>query len=239
MGEYFDWVNVDKREFICPNDFDYGNKFHKTMHKDSVPLHALHVLLAENWKGDHVIWLGDECAIPEDSSNIVFKKLYDQSVEYGERGNAIDMYFETYKNVLSLFKEAEKEVRQEIGFYLEDLKSGNRSDVHNEYGVDPEHPFDGLFQKSARRFKYTVNHTKKVYYALDETDILFQDNTKNDFSDPLPLLMGYGRVADPGEWLGDIIGVSDIRPEGYSLLPKPFMYGREMMPPKNFMPRRE
>ena len=59
-----------------------------------------------------------------------------------------------------------------------------------------------------------------MYYSLDETDILFQNNTKNDFSDPLPIQMGYGRVTEPGEWLGDIIGVSDIKPEGYLLLKK-------------------
>lgn len=26
MGEYYNWVNVDKKEYICPADFDYGNK---------------------------------------------------------------------------------------------------------------------------------------------------------------------------------------------------------------------
>ncbi len=31
---------------------------------------------------------------------------------------------------------------------------------------------------------------------------------------------GYGRVTEPGEWLGDIIGVSDSKPEGYLLLKK-------------------
>lgn len=40
MGEYYNWINVDKKEYICPGDFDYGNKFHESMHKDSIPLHA-------------------------------------------------------------------------------------------------------------------------------------------------------------------------------------------------------
>ena len=44
MGEYYNWINVDKKEYICPGDFDYGNKFHESMHKDSIPLHALHIL---------------------------------------------------------------------------------------------------------------------------------------------------------------------------------------------------
>lgn len=35
MGEYYSWINVDKKEYICPADFDYGNKFHESMHKDT------------------------------------------------------------------------------------------------------------------------------------------------------------------------------------------------------------
>ena len=37
------------------------------------------------------------------------------------------------------------------------------------------------------------------------------------------MLKGYGRVTEPGEWLGDIIGFSDSRPEGYLLLKKLYM----------------
>lgn len=52
MGEYYKWVNIDKKEYISPRDFDYGNKFWESMNKDSAPLHALHVLLANEWRGD-------------------------------------------------------------------------------------------------------------------------------------------------------------------------------------------
>ncbi len=41
---------------------------------------------------------------------------------------------------------------------------------------------------------------------------------RNEYLNPLPVLLGYGRVSNPGEWLGDIIGVSNQRPEGYVLL---------------------
>ena len=60
--------------------------------------------------------------------------------------------------------------------------------------------------------------TRKVYYSLDETAVLYPDHTRSDFLDPLLILMGYGRVTDPGEWIGDIIGVSDQRPDGYEPL---------------------
>ena len=223
MGEYYNWVNIDKKEYICPADFDYGNKSHESMHKDSIPLHALHTLLSDEWFGDHILWLGDECSVSEQSTYGIIRTLYAQSAEFGSPGDAFDMMCESYRNVSCLFKEAEKQVRKEIGYYLadlEDFKKTGRYEVFNEYGIDVENPFEGLFLKMGKRFTYTINHTKKIYYSLDETDILFQDHTKNDYSDPLPLLMGYGRVTEPGEWLGDIIGVSDQRPSGYILLPK-------------------
>ena len=100
------------------------------------------------------------------------------------------MICETYKNVSGLFKEAEEKTN----------------------------PFEGLFVKRGKKYKYTINHTKKVYYSLDETAVLYSDPTRSDFLDPLPILMGYGRVTDPGEWIGDIIGVSDQRPKEYELL---------------------
>ena len=218
MGEYYNWVNVDKKEYICPADFDYGNKFYESMHKDSIPLHALHSLLINEWKGDRVLWFGDECPVPEQSSNGVIKTLYEQSVEFGYPGDTFGMICESYRNVSCLFKEAEKNVREEIRYYLEEYRETGRLDHYNEYGIDLDNPYEGLFLKTAKRRMFTINYSKKIYYSLAETDILFQDHTKNNFTDPLPFLMGYGRVAEPGEWLGDIIGVSDQRPEGYSLI---------------------
>ena len=128
------------------------------------------------------------------------------------------MICESYRNVSCFFRETEKDVRKEIGYYLDEYKETGRLERFNEYGIELDNPFDGLFFMIGKRCKYTVNHTKKMYYSLDETDILFQNHIKNDFSDPLPLLLGYGRIREPGEWIGDIIGVSDQRPEGYSLI---------------------
>lgn len=217
MGEYFDWVNVDKKEFICPGDFDYGNKFHETVHKDSVPLLALHTLLNERWAGDHVLFLGDECNVPEDRHNYIYGLLTRQYKAYPDGGYTWDMVFETYRNVSGLFKETEKEVRPEIGYYLEELRN-HEEYAHNEYGIDINDPFKGLFVMTGRRRRYVLNHTRKVCYSLEETKILYLDHTESDFADPLPILLGFGRSCDPGPWIGDVIGVSEEIPEGYSLL---------------------
>lgn len=161
MGEYYNWVNVDKREYICPGDFDYGNKFHESMHKKSIPLHALHTLLNDEWKGDHVLWLGDECSVSNKFPNKIIQTLYDQSVAFGYPGSAFDRICESYRNVSCLFKEAEKEARKEIGYYIENLRDYGELDSINEYGIDIENPFRGLFIKQTKRYKYTVNCTKK------------------------------------------------------------------------------
>ena len=80
MGEYFDWVNVDKRELICPAAFGRGNKYHETVHKDSVLPFVLHTLLDERWVEDHVLLLSDECHVPEDPHNYIYDLLQEQQI---------------------------------------------------------------------------------------------------------------------------------------------------------------
>ena len=176
MGEYFNWVNVDKKEYICPGDFDYGNKHYESCHRKGEVLLALKNLLANEWKGCRVVWLGDESSMP--------------------------------KNKSGLFKLAEKNVREEKEFFLQEIQSGNKNEC-NEYGIDPENPFKGLFQREGQKFKYTINFTKKVYYSFEETKILYQSGEECDYADALPELLGYGRSLTPGPWLGDVIGVSN------------------------------
>lgn len=217
MGEYYNWVNVDKREYICPNDFDYGNKLYESVWPGNEFLCALRELLSDEWAGDHVLFMGDEKDIPADTENETLKMLYRHTVNAGY-GNVYDSLAETYRNVSCLFSDAESEVRGEILNYLADLKNG-ATDLPNEYGIDASRPFDGLFLRNGRDFPFTVDHTKKVCYSLGKTKILSSEaHEELDHVDPLPLLMCYGRVTDPGAWLGDIIGVADAVPAGYALL---------------------
>lgn len=219
MGEYYHWINIDKREYICPYDFDYGSKYHETMHKDSAPLHALHVLLSNKWKNDHILWMGDEGENLKDSPYEIIRVLDKQTKQFCDsdyRGDVYDMILETYIDVAGLFLEAEEKVRKEIAYYIEDYEKNPR--CLNMYGINIDHPFEGLFQEKGRRFKYTINHTKKIAYSLDETRILYSDGMVCDYVDPLPMLLGWGRIADPGAWIGDIVGVADEMPDGYALM---------------------
>ena len=222
MGEYYQWVNVDRKEYISPNDFDYGNKSHESMWRGGEFLLALRELLSKEWAGCHIFWMGDEKAIQKDTDIETLRILYRHSVEFGYPEDGFDTICESYRNVSCLFKDAEEEVRNEISFYVEDVKDG-KAGMFNEYGIDIENPFDGLFLRVGRDFRYTLNHTKRVCYAFDSTKILYRNGEEAEHADPLPILMGYGRVLDNGPWLGDIIGVSDEMPEGYELLKEVYL----------------
>ena len=214
MGEYFQWVNVDKREYLCPSDFDLGNKSHESIHKGNPLLKALYELLSDRWCGDFIVFLGDEGTIPTDTPYEILKKLDEQALPYGY----FDHICENYRNVSCLFKDAEAEVREEIRCYLEDLRSGHPCASVNEYGIDLAAPFDGLFRIAGRTFRYIINHSKKVYYSFAITQVLYEDGSLCDYADPLSRLMAYGRSVASGTWLGDVIGVSDEMPDGYTPL---------------------
>ena len=212
MGEYFDWVNVNKREYICPGDFDYGNKFHESLHKNNSVLRGLYELLSRRWKGDPVVFLGDEAEISKDTPYGLLRDLLAQA----GTNHYHDFICENYRNVSYLFRDAEKEVREGISNYIYDIKDRGSFEYANEYGIDIRRPFAGLFSLKGRTFPYIINHTKGVYYSLSETPILYQDGVVCDYADPLPILLGYGRSAESGLWLGDVVGVSDEISSAYT-----------------------
>ena len=209
MGEYYNWINVDKREFLSPGDFDYGSKQWESLGEKNELLSALYELLDSDWKGDHVIWFGDEKSVPENSDNAVLRTLYDQSVEYGLPGDGFDTVCETYHNISGLFKRAEERVLEEIQIFLEERMRPTLFDYNNEYLIDPGNPYKGLFQREGKRFRYIINETKRVCYSPDSTVFYDEQGHEHSYSDPFPLLMRFGRVKEPGIWLGDIIRVSD------------------------------
>lgn len=56
MGEYYSWINVDKKEYICPSDFDLGSKLYESLLVWNHCLGALYNLLSSDWKGDFIIF---------------------------------------------------------------------------------------------------------------------------------------------------------------------------------------
>ena len=221
MSEYYEWVNVDRKEYMLPADFDYGPKWCESRHKDSTPLLALHTLLNNEWKNCHILFFGDETSIPENTTNYTLKKLLDQMKEENssfEMGTISD----TYRDVSCLFKESEKVIKKEIEWDIRDLKAGRK--CNNYYRLDINDPYKGLFTKTGRRFKYVLNDDKKVYYSIEDTKIISKDDNEIvEGVDPLPNYMCYGWKDENEIWIGDIVSVSDEKPVGYTLIDKIYL----------------
>ena len=59
MGQYFYVVNIDKRERLCPFDFDCGMKLMEWSYNDNKVVKAMMNLLGSRWAGDRVYVVGD------------------------------------------------------------------------------------------------------------------------------------------------------------------------------------
>ena len=215
MGEGYDWVNVDKREYLDPVDFDMGYKLHESMwtgdrfFPKNHLLGALYALLATDWKDDQIIFLGDETTITEHDTNPVLQKILTQERQYGQPAH---FTYDLCKDISGLFKAAEAEVRADIQSMIE-----YGAFETNYYKVDLNAPFDGLFTRDSIFFRYTMNHTKKEFYDMGKYYVNGFTDSSNPIPrfNPLPVLMAFGKKAIhkyDGCWLGDHIGVSNAPP---------------------------
>ena len=215
MGEYYDWVNVGKKEYICPSDFNLGNKLYETAFAGNHLLGALYSLLSSEWKGDSIIFLGDETNITEKETNPVLRSLSLERQAWREPGVDADYVIDNYTCISGLFKASEKEVRDEIAYIIDN------DFEYNIYGIKRENPYDGLFIRESRFFRYTINHSKKEFFDIENTRLTYtnEEGVLTTRINPLPLLMAFpGSPSDrcTGLWIGDQIEVSDTAPpSGY------------------------
>ena len=88
---------------------------------------------------------------------------------------------------------------------------------YNLFKVDPSDPYKGLFAREPKCFRYTINHSKKEYFDVENTALRYtdRDGKLTTRINPLPLLMAYSdnHVDDGcGIWIGDSIEVSNDVP---------------------------
>ena len=76
MGQYYTIVNIDKKEFIIPEDYKNTYKLMDHSYIGNELVGAVLNILNNEWKGDRVIWAGDYA--DEEGELFGFKyKLYD------------------------------------------------------------------------------------------------------------------------------------------------------------------
>ena len=215
MGEYYSWVNIDKKEYISPHDFDLGNKLHESSLVGNHLLGALYELLSSDWEGDAIVFLGDQTETEKDNANIVLRRLFLEKQMWGQAGYDMDYVYERYKCISGLFKAAEKEVRFEIDGMIK-----YNDFEFNCYRVKPDDPYEGLFVRDTTSFRFIINHSKKEFYDIERTKPVYdKDDVLIGRIDPLPILMAFpGTCAEQctGLWLGDKIEASnELPPKDY------------------------
>lgn len=215
MGEYYSWVNVNKKEYLDPYDFDLGVKLYESAYGRNHLLGALYDLLSSDWKGDAIVFLGDQTNITENDKNPVLRKLSAERQIWGEPGVEMDYVYDTYRCISGLFKASEGIVRDEIERMVKDDDFSA-----NLYGVSKESPYEGLFNRESLFCRYAINHTKKEFFDVEHTRI--------PHFNPLPILMAFPGCGDgcTGFWLGDQIEVSNERPS-VEYKDKSAEYGRD------------
>ena len=59
MGQYYSAVNIDKKEYLSPGDYNTFNKLMEHSYVGNEFVDAGVNLLAKEWKGDRIVWAGD------------------------------------------------------------------------------------------------------------------------------------------------------------------------------------
>ena len=55
MGQYYNWVNITKKEYLNPGDFGYGHMRSESTAVGNAVLLALYELIDTDWSGDELV----------------------------------------------------------------------------------------------------------------------------------------------------------------------------------------
>lgn len=102
MGQYFKFINFDKKEQVSPYDYDNLAKVMEHSYQGNAFIYAVEQLMKTAWKGDRVLYVGD-----------YVDEYYDNS-EYGKTLKELVQETDTYVLYQVPFKEIKNvEIPQE------------------------------------------------------------------------------------------------------------------------------
>ena len=200
MGQCFNWVNVDKHEWL--DGAFWGNA--PTLHGRTIAPceenQALLTLLTTRWRGDVVVFFGDYA----DFSGIDHPGCrYIQAALDAAHLDPADFMYES-REAVGNFKIAK------------DSPNNRRNDPDNE-SLDY---YEGPFDLDLMGFRYVVNPARGEYIDYQKLPVVALSDGLIQRYDPLPLLLSSAiwALGDPKEdiearWLGDIVYPSNKAPQ--------------------------
>lgn len=213
MGEYFNWVNFDKQEWLDGGMWHNAPSLRGRCYTGIEENEALLTLLATRWKGDVVVFLGDYANFTDDD-NECCRHLQGLLEQRGYGYAACDFMYDgkTANGYLAVTK---------------DFPEDRRNDPDNEE-LDY---YPGPCDLKIEHFRYVVNGAKREYIDYQKTPIFWVCEELIQRYDPFPEMMAsaIGAWDDPGEiegrWLGDIVCPTNDDPgEGYRLIAEDYVH---------------
>ena len=218
MGQYYTFVNMDKKERLYSHSFGSGLKLMESAYVGNSYIEAAAHLLAGSWKGDRVFYCGDYAWDDPDGS------ACDRLHELSDRDPY--EYADQCDDISTRFAACEGNTRLE-GFETAAGGRGFRSV-----------PLEGAFDIKPEHYRYVVNETKGLFVDRETAPVAWVWVEGSDYgivrSDPLPLFLAIGNGLGGGDywgpsekqvgsWAGDAIVPTNERPsEGFQEIASPF-----------------
>ena len=215
MGQYFEWVNFDKRESITCYPWPCGNKLHESAYIGCPETDAALTMIAGDWAGDLVAFVGDYAHFENETHP------GRREVERRLDGAVCDDVVCEFTDICGRFD------------YTRDHPDAKHFVDRDDGGCDYV-PYDGPFDITIRFFRYAVNDARREYVDRLRTAVRYIDGRTGEIVryDPVPELMcsDRGWLIDPeheieGRWFGDVVRPTDEHPgDGYTAVAQGYSY---------------
>lgn len=203
MGEYYEFVNLDKKEYLTPGYFGSAINFSNCRQVDNDFINSAYTLMNSSWKNDTVLFLGDESSLKSNGNPIIEELINKYS------SNPMDeCAYENGPNISRLFKATKEELTGPDAYYYNEDKELEENYLKRVYKALP-------FSKDFIFYRYIFNHTRRQYIDRNKLG----DCGDAYYVDPFPALIGVGRHSEYdypnfrksniGMWIGDDIEITN------------------------------
>lgn len=196
MMQDFVWINYDKLQYLNAADFGEPATIKGYTGNSRKCSNVLYTLLADRWKGDRVILIGEKWTDEKSDPLVMDLRSRYSSDEY--LGSIWHAALYEFENMAKYFEDADRDT---VVFRLED-PNRRRDSVYEEHRDDP----DLFFSDQTVYYRYVINHTKKEYYRRKSL------KDRNNWFNPLSFLLisaeGY-YGGSYGMWIGDSLEVTN------------------------------
>lgn len=202
MGQYFNWVNLDKNEIIETWAWPNGQKLVESTYYGCEETDAALTMMAGDWAGDLVVFMGDYATF-EDETHPKRKE-----VEQMLAGIGADDYLIDFIDIIGRFDYAKEHPEIKHPVYSE-----NCNDTWGSY--------TGPFDLKIERFRFVINESKKEFVDRERTAVRYINPSTGEIVryDLVPEMMSSETrgLKDPehevaGLWFGDCIRPSQEHP---------------------------